>query len=166
MAAQSSIRPRRATCTVAVAVLVAIAASLSADTPSASAAAARYYTHGSLWCDGTLISVGRGMTATVPRREAVRMRHTLHNWDGQSWAKIDAPSPVQTLRKRYARTVSAEYSYWFPIFDTVHDPPQFPSWSISVQGDYAIRESIRWLNRRGEVVAQHKDWLGHTFCSF
>jgi hypothetical protein len=170
MAAQVSTRLRRATCAVGATVLVAMAVSLSANTPSASAGGGHSYSHGTLWCSGTQIAVGRGMTAWARRRETVRLRHTLYRWNGATWAKVVSAPAVQTSAGR-ARTVSAEFSYWEPVRgSSPHRPPQFPSWSIYEAGSYAISEAIRWLNSRGAVVDSHKEWLtasaGGGYCVY
>jgi hypothetical protein len=98
------------------------------------------------------------------------MRHALYRWTGQTWAKVVAAAPVQTLPTSRAGTVSAEYSDWYTIGASAHRPPQFPSWNITLPGYYAIGESIRWLDRRGAVVARHTGWLsdsaGDTSCRF
>jgi hypothetical protein len=170
MAAQVSTRLRRPTCAVVATVLGGMAVSLSANAPSASAGGGHSYSHGTLWCSATQIAVGRGMTAWARRRETVRLRHTLYRWTGATWAKVVSAPAVQTLAGR-ARTVSAEYSYWYPVRgSSPHPTPELPSWSISEAGSYAIWEAIRWLNSRGAVVDSHKDWVtasaGGFYCVY
>jgi hypothetical protein len=156
-------------CTAIALIAFTTAAGLFARTPTASAAGGHTYSHGSLWCSNTLISVGRGMTASVRAGESVRMTHTLYRWTGQRWVEATAAAPVRTYPTS-APYVSAEYSSWYSIGTSPHNPPQFPSWQVNLRGYYyAIAEDIRWLDAAGTVVDQHVGWVTNgagSYCYF